>query len=109
MPSRAIVWFRRDLRVHDNPSLTQAHREFDEIACVFVLDRRLILGEYPSPARTKSSPLRSRSASRSSRRLSSRNHARLADGKRPASSSRGSSTNSGMTRSASRWAAVRAG
>jgi deoxyribodipyrimidine photo-lyase len=53
MPSRAIVWFRRDLRVHDNPSLTQAHREFDEIACVFVLDRRLILGEYPSPARTQ--------------------------------------------------------
>jgi deoxyribodipyrimidine photo-lyase len=43
---------RRDLRVHDNPSLTVAHRSFDEIVPVFVIDRRLILGAYPSGPRT---------------------------------------------------------
>ncbi len=53
MPSRALVWFRRDLRVHDNPSLTAAHREFDEIVPVFVVDRRLILGRWPSGPRTR--------------------------------------------------------
>jgi deoxyribodipyrimidine photo-lyase len=52
MPGRALVWFRRDLRVHDNPALTAAHRAHEEIVPVFVLDRRLILGEYPSGPRT---------------------------------------------------------
>jgi deoxyribodipyrimidine photo-lyase len=52
MPTRALVWFRRDLRVHDHPALTSAHRDFDEIVPVFVLDRRLILGAYPSGPRT---------------------------------------------------------
>jgi len=52
MPDRALVWFRRDLRVHDNPALTLAHRAHDEIVPVFVLDRRLIEGEYPSGPRT---------------------------------------------------------
>ena len=61
------------------------------------------------PARTNSWPPRSRSAARSSRSDSSMNHARLRDGKRPASSSRGSSTNSGTTCSASLCAAVSAG
>ena len=27
MPSTALVWFRRDLRVHDHPGLTAAHRD----------------------------------------------------------------------------------
>ena len=52
MPSRAIVWFRRDLRVHDNPALVAAQDAFDEVVPVFVLDRRLILGRFPSGART---------------------------------------------------------
>ena len=52
MPSRALIWLRRDLRVHDNPALTVAHRSFDEIIPVFVIDRRLILGAYPSGPRT---------------------------------------------------------
>ena len=29
--STAIVWFRRDLRVHDHPALTAAHREADRV------------------------------------------------------------------------------
>jgi len=52
MPSRAIVWLRRDLRVHDNPALVLAGREFDEVVPVFVLDRRLILGRFRSGPRT---------------------------------------------------------
>ncbi len=38
----AIVWFRRDLRVHDHPALTAAHRSADLIVPVFVLDPRLL-------------------------------------------------------------------
>ena len=34
--SIAIVWFRRDLRLHDNPALTQALREHDRILPVYV-------------------------------------------------------------------------
>jgi deoxyribodipyrimidine photo-lyase len=45
----AIVWFRRDLRVHDHPALTAAHREADRIVPVFVLDPRLLdAGRFPS-------------------------------------------------------------
>jgi deoxyribodipyrimidine photo-lyase len=52
MPSRAIVWFRRDLRLHDHPALARAVAEFDEVVPAFVLDRRLILGRWPSGPRT---------------------------------------------------------
>jgi len=51
VPSTALVWFRRDLRVHDHPSLTAAHRECDRVVPVFVLDRRLLEGRFPSPNR----------------------------------------------------------
>jgi deoxyribodipyrimidine photo-lyase len=45
----ALVWFRRDLRVHDHPALTAAHREADRIVPVFVLDPRLLDGgRFPS-------------------------------------------------------------
>jgi deoxyribodipyrimidine photo-lyase len=48
----AIVWFRRDLRVHDHPALTAAHREADRIVPVFVLDPRLLeAGRFPSANR----------------------------------------------------------
>ena len=44
----AIVWFRRDLRVHDHPALTAAHREADRVVPVFVLDPRLLdAGRFP--------------------------------------------------------------
>jgi deoxyribodipyrimidine photo-lyase len=48
VPTTALVWFRRDLRVHDHPSLTAAHRECDHVVPVFVLDPRLLQGRFPS-------------------------------------------------------------
>ena len=39
--STAIVWFRRDLRVHDHPALARAAREFDRVIPLFVLDPAL--------------------------------------------------------------------
>ncbi|CAA9497864.1 MAG: Deoxyribodipyrimidine photolyase [uncultured Solirubrobacteraceae bacterium] len=49
----ALVWFRRDLRVFDHPSLAAAMRAHDRVVPVFVLDARLIHGRFPSPARTE--------------------------------------------------------
>jgi deoxyribodipyrimidine photo-lyase len=46
----AVVWFRRDLRLHDQPALTAAlghHR----VVCLFVLDDRLLHGRHASPNR----------------------------------------------------------
>ena len=42
MTSRSIVWFRRDLRINDNPALLAALAESDEIVPVFILDPTLI-------------------------------------------------------------------
>jgi deoxyribodipyrimidine photo-lyase len=47
----AIVWLRRDLRLHDNPALTAAARDHDRVVPVFVLDPGLLRGRFPSPAR----------------------------------------------------------
>jgi deoxyribodipyrimidine photo-lyase len=47
----AIVWFRRDLRVHDHPALTAAVREHDRVAPVFVVDAALLEGRAESSAR----------------------------------------------------------
>ena len=44
MSRRAIVWYRRDLRVADLPALHGALDAADEVACLFVLDRRLLGG-----------------------------------------------------------------
>ena len=52
MPSTAIMWFRRDLRVHDLPALAGAVRA-DRIVPVFVFDDRLLkTGRFPSANRT---------------------------------------------------------
>ena len=51
MPSTAIVWFRRDLRVHDHPPLATALREHDRVLPLFVVDPRLLGGRFASPAR----------------------------------------------------------
>ncbi len=51
MSTTALVWFRRDLRVHDHPGLTAAHRECDRVVPVVVLDPRLLAGRFPSPNR----------------------------------------------------------
>jgi deoxyribodipyrimidine photo-lyase len=47
----ALVWFRRDLRVHDHPALHAAVRDFDRVVPVFVLDPALTRGRFASPAR----------------------------------------------------------
>jgi len=39
---RAIVWFRRDLRVHDQPALACALRECNEIIPLFIFDDLLL-------------------------------------------------------------------
>src|SRR5687768_13282369 len=51
--STAIVWFRRDLRVHDHPALHAAVAGFDRVVCAFVLDEALLDGRYRSPSRTR--------------------------------------------------------
>ena len=42
MTSRAIAWFRRDLRLEDNPAWARATLEHDEVVAVFVRDPMLI-------------------------------------------------------------------
>ena len=42
MPSAAIVWFRRDLRLHDHAALLTAARRADAALAVFFLDQRLL-------------------------------------------------------------------
>lgn len=39
---RGIVWFRQDLRLHDNEPFGEAIKNFDEIIPVFVFDDRLL-------------------------------------------------------------------
>ena len=48
----AIVWFRRDLRLHDDPALLAALAAADRVAPLFVLDPALIVGRWRSPNRT---------------------------------------------------------
>ena len=51
MPSRAVVWFRRDLRVADHPALLAAVDAADEVVPVFVVDRTLLHGRPAGPNR----------------------------------------------------------
>jgi deoxyribodipyrimidine photo-lyase len=51
--STAVVWFRRDLRVHDHPPLVTALSEHDKVVPLFVLDDRLIHGRFASANRTQ--------------------------------------------------------
>ena len=39
---RALVWFRRDLRVHDHAALYHALRAAQQVWCVFVFDRDIL-------------------------------------------------------------------
>jgi deoxyribodipyrimidine photo-lyase len=50
--STAILWYRRDLRVHDHPALHAALAAHDRVIPVFVLDRKLLAGRFSSAART---------------------------------------------------------
>jgi deoxyribodipyrimidine photo-lyase len=49
----ALVWFRRDLRVHDHPALRAALDTHDEIVPVFCFDDRLLHGRHASGPRTQ--------------------------------------------------------
>ena len=48
--SPAILWFRRDLRLHDHPALTAA-AEHERLVPLYVLDPALIGGRFASPNR----------------------------------------------------------
>jgi len=52
MPTTALLWFRRDLRVADHPALTRAVREYDVVIPVFVFDAVLLHGRFASGPRT---------------------------------------------------------
>ncbi|GAB4495035.1 MAG: DASH family cryptochrome [Saprospiraceae bacterium] len=45
MKRRAIVWFRQDLRLHDNEAITTALRMADEVIPIYVFDERVFRGE----------------------------------------------------------------
>jgi deoxyribodipyrimidine photo-lyase len=53
MASTALVWFRRDLRVHDHPPLRAALDAFERVVPVFVLDDRLLDGRHASDNRAR--------------------------------------------------------
>jgi deoxyribodipyrimidine photo-lyase len=48
----ALVWFRRDLRVHDHPALSAALAAHERVVPVFCLDDRLLHGRHASGPRT---------------------------------------------------------
>lgn len=50
-PSTAILWLRRDLRVHDHPALAYALGHFDRVVPLFVVDDRLLRGRWRSANR----------------------------------------------------------
>src|SRR6187200_2153311 len=51
MSDTALVWFRRDLRLHDHPPLRAALDAHERVVPVFVLDERLTGGRFPSANR----------------------------------------------------------
>src|SRR5206468_3793698 len=53
MSTTAIVWFRRELRLHDHPALQAALEESEAVVPVFCLDDRLIHGRHRSGSRTQ--------------------------------------------------------
>ncbi|MFL6696161.1 MAG: cryptochrome/photolyase family protein [Vitreoscilla sp.] len=49
--SRALVWFRRDLRTADHPALAHALRDAEAVWCAFVLDKAILAGLPPDDRR----------------------------------------------------------
>ncbi len=64
MPTTAIVWLRRDLRVHDHPALVAALRDHDRVVPVFVHEPALTAGASPPPTAPGSSARRCASSTR---------------------------------------------
>ncbi|MCP9236489.1 DASH family cryptochrome [Lewinella sp. JB7] len=56
----AIVWFRRDLRLHDNEALTDAMKHGDEVLPVYIFDPREWRGTLPLTGLPKIGPHRAR-------------------------------------------------
>jgi deoxyribodipyrimidine photo-lyase len=48
----AIWWLRRDLRLDDNPALTTALEQAEQVLPVFILDEKLLQSSYSSERRT---------------------------------------------------------
>ena len=48
-----LVWFRRDLRVHDHPALRAALDQADRVVPVFCIDDRLLRGAHASGPRIR--------------------------------------------------------
>jgi deoxyribodipyrimidine photo-lyase len=48
----AVVWLRRDLRLHDHPAFHAALADGRVVVPLFVLDPRLLTGRFASPNRT---------------------------------------------------------
>ncbi|CAA9574317.1 MAG: Deoxyribodipyrimidine photolyase [uncultured Thermomicrobiales bacterium] len=46
-----VIWFRRDLRLHDHPALTAALAAGRLVAPLFVFDEALLRGRWPAPNR----------------------------------------------------------
>jgi deoxyribodipyrimidine photo-lyase len=53
MSSTAIVWFRRDVRVHDHPALCAALEQAERVVPFFCFDDRLLHGRHESGPRTQ--------------------------------------------------------
>ena len=53
MPRTALLWYRRDLRLHDHPALHAAVGAADRVVPVFVLDPGLLEGRWPAPNRVR--------------------------------------------------------
>ena len=51
MPRTALLWYRRDLRLHDHPALDAALAAADCVVPVFVLDPALLEGRWPAANR----------------------------------------------------------
>jgi deoxyribodipyrimidine photo-lyase len=49
----AILWLRRDLRIHDHPALEAARRSAEQLVPVFCFDDRLLHGRHASGPRTQ--------------------------------------------------------
>jgi deoxyribodipyrimidine photo-lyase len=49
----ALLWFRRDLRLHDHPALQAARAGADRLICVFCFDDGLLGGRHASGSRTE--------------------------------------------------------
>ena len=49
----ALVWFTRDLRLHDHPALRAALDRSEKVVCVFCFDERLLGGRNASGPRTQ--------------------------------------------------------